>query len=67
MRTIGNDAILGDDHNAILHDPAISNEVRAAREGPDDNVRADAGIFVNNGTLNDTVGTNPDGRRGRMF
>jgi hypothetical protein len=59
MRSRMDDGALGDDHDAVLHHPVALIHFDAAREGFDDHVFANAGIFIDDGAFDIAVAANP--------
>jgi hypothetical protein len=51
---------LGDDHDPIFDRVGIRIKFRVGREGPDDHILTHAHIFIDDGTLNIAIFTNPD-------
>jgi hypothetical protein len=54
-------SILRNDHYAIPHDPLLAIDFRAGREGADDDLSTEAGIFVQDGAFDFAIRADAEG------
>ncbi len=59
-------SIFWDDNDSILDDPIVINNIGADRKGADNHTWTEPGVFVYDGTLDVALGSDTDGRFGRI-